>query len=104
MRKLTEQLWKEQKSHAKTLRKLKRLEFEVQALKDLLEKGSFNMEYSSTDCDGVSSYGIIDYTSLEEFYEDEERTAEWADGPFYFSYTKEDVIPVTSSGQGWGIN
>jgi hypothetical protein len=57
---------------------------ENKILKRLLKDGFFWMNYSSTDCDGCSRYSAKKYTSLQEFYDAEEKCAEWADGPFNF--------------------
>lgn len=82
----------------------RKLEFENKALKSLLEKGYFNMEYNSTDCDGVSSTGIYRYESLEAFYEAEENMIDGADGPFSYTFTEEEERRTESYGHGWDIN
>jgi len=54
-------------------------------LKQLILDGFFYMNYSSRDCDGCYSENSQKFTSLEQFYTEEENLAEWADGPFTFS-------------------
>ena len=60
------------------------MERENRILKILLRDGFFWMDYESRDCDGLYSYKKIKFTSLEEFYDEEDRESEWADGPFSF--------------------
>tara|TARA_R110000796_G_scaffold91834_1_gene196016 strand:+ start:452 stop:694 length:243 start_codon:yes stop_codon:yes gene_type:complete len=64
------------------------IERENAILKQLLENGFFEMDYSSTDCDGVYVEKVYKYTSLEEFETHEKDTAEWADGAFNFTLKK----------------
>lgn len=83
------------------------LKRENDILKELLRVGFFWMNYCSTDCDGCSSESSNKYTSLEEFYEQEETSAEWADGPFRYDLALPDEngqyhLNERSSGGSWG--
>lgn len=68
------------------------LKRENEILKRLLADGYFWVNYSSTDCDGCSTYDAIKMTSLEELYEAEDQKAEWADGPFSFDLAEKDDL------------
>ena len=83
------------------------LKRENDIIKELLRVGFFWMNYSSTDCDGCSSESSNKYTSLEKFYEQEENSAEWADGPFRYDLALPDEneqyhLNERSSGGSWG--
>ena len=54
-------------------------------LKQLLIDGFFYMNYTSRDCDGCYSENSQKFTSLEQFYIEENNCAEWADGAFSFT-------------------
>tara|TARA_R110002153_G_scaffold29906_3_gene91765 strand:- start:621 stop:893 length:273 start_codon:yes stop_codon:yes gene_type:complete len=64
---------------------------ENEILKSLLKNGFFWMNFNARDCDGCCKYTSIKFNSLEEFYDDEERTADAADGPF--NYTLANQYP-----------
>jgi hypothetical protein len=68
----------------KIIMKIQFLQRENEILKELIKNGVFYMHYYSTDCDGVSVEKTLKFNSLNEFYEEEESQAEWADGAFYF--------------------
>ena len=85
---------------------IQELKRENEMLKRLLKDGFFWMNYSSTDCDGCSSYSATKYTSLQEFHDAEESCAEWADGPFSFDLAPEREdgtyeLNETWSGGSW---
>ncbi len=64
---------------------------ENEILKSLLKNGFFWMNFSATDCDGCFRQTSIKFNSLEEFYDDEERTSDGAEGSF--SYTLANQHP-----------
>jgi hypothetical protein len=77
------------------------LKEENEMLKRLLKDGVFWMNYSSTDCDGCSSYSAKKYTSLQEFYDAEESCAEWADGSFSFDLAPERADGTYQLNEAW---
>ena len=70
------------------------LKRENEILKRLVKDGFFWMNYSSRDCDGCSRYSSYKFTSLQEFYDTEERTSEWADGTFSYC-----LAPMRENGE-----
>ena len=83
------------------------LERENAILKRLLKDGYFWMNYSSTDCVGCYAQRAYKMTSLDELYDAEESSAEWADGPFSYTLApqREDGsydLDEDWSGGSWG--
>lgn len=74
------------------------LQRENEILKRLVKDGFFWMNYSSRDCDGCCSSNSYKFTSLQEFYDTEDRQAESTDGQFSYC-----LAPIGENG-GYELN
>jgi hypothetical protein len=74
-------------------RKVWELQEERVLLKHLGKYGKLHFNYSSTDCDGVSSAKGLTFKSIKKYEQFCDMEAEWADGPFNLELCKpKDLI------------
>jgi hypothetical protein len=77
---------KEYKDIEKQRKIQEKIDLENKLNADLEKYGKFFYEVWSRDCDMCESTRIIEFESIEDYYETVDKTGEWAEGPVTYTY------------------